>query len=76
MSAHRAIIDLSDALNHKSGATGSRVGIFITSFIGTPTASATGFATGCLAVDQSTGKWYTNTGTNASATWTVVGSQS
>lgn len=44
-------------------------------FSGTPTASAAGFNKGCIAIDETNGIVYVNTGTVASATWTVVGTQ-
>ena len=37
--------------------------------------SAAGYSIGCLAITEA-GVLYTNTGTAASATWTIVGSQS
>lgn len=39
-------------------------------FEGTPTASAVGYAPGCLAIDVTNGKYYRNSGTAAAATWT------
>jgi hypothetical protein len=51
-------------------------GKFLSFYAGTPTASIAGYGKGALAVDTTNGKLYINTGTFASATWTVVGSQS
>lgn len=39
---------------------------------GAPTASAIGFAKGCLYHDVTNGALYLNTGTSASATWTLL----
>ena len=39
---------------------------------GAPTASAAGFAKGCLFIDVTNGNWYKNTGTSSSATWTAI----
>ena len=51
-------------------------GKFLTFSAGTPTASIAGYGKGALAVDTTNGKLFINTGTHASATWTVVGTQS
>lgn len=40
-------------------------------FSGTPTASIAGYHPGALAFDVTNGLWYRNTGTAASATWTL-----
>lgn len=47
-------------------------------FDGTPQATqGAGWAgIGSLGVDSTNGKWYTNTGTLTTPTWTVVGAQS
>lgn len=55
--------------------------IWLFSANGVPQAGTSGTGAGwagigSLCVDSTTGKWYTNTGTKASPTWTVVGSQS
>lgn len=68
MSAHNTVQQLEEAQN-------SQGRIFILSS-GVPTASVAGFSIGALAVDTVNGKLYINTGTAASATWTVVGTQS
>lgn len=39
------------------------------------TTNTSGYAVGCLMMDTSTGKLYSNTGTTTSATWTAVGTQ-
>ena len=54
--------------------------IGIIPFTGVPVAGTSGTGAGkagkgCLLVNVSTGIWYTNTGTKASPTWTVVGTQ-
>jgi len=43
---------------------------------GVPSNGLTKYATGCLAIDVTGAKLYINTGTNASTTWIVVGTQS
>ena len=40
---------------------------------GVPTASAAGFAKGCIVEDEATGATYTNTGTSTAAIWTLGG---
>lgn len=53
-------------------------GIFIVCDAGAPTNGTTGAnlcGIGSLYVNKTNGKWYTNTGTLASPTWTVVGTQ-
>ena len=39
------------------------------------TTNTTGYAIGCLMLDATSGKLYSNTGTATSATWTAVGTQ-
>ena len=51
-------------------------GKFLSFYAGVPTASISGYGKGALAVDTTNGKLSINTGTFASATWTVVGTQS
>ena len=53
-------------------------GAVIVSSDDTPPASASGYSSGCLYIrtDASAEKLYINTGTDAVAIWTVVGSQS
>ena len=41
-----------------------------------PSNGLTKYSTGCLAINVQTGMLYINTGTNASTTWIVVGTQS
>lgn len=67
MSAHNVIEDLTEAQNSQ--------GYLFLWTAGVPTASAKGYSIGCLAIDTTNGKAYINTGTAASATWTVVGAQ-
>ena len=53
-------------------------GIYIVVDAGAPTNGTTGAGLcgpGSLYVNKSNGKWYTNTNTLASPTWTVVGTQ-
>lgn len=53
-------------------------GIFIVVDAGAPTNGTTGAnlcGPGSLYVNKTNGKWYTNTNTLASPTWTVVGAQ-
>lgn len=53
-------------------------GVLIVTDAGAPTNGTTGAnlcGIGSLYVNKSNGKWYTNTGTLASPTWTVVGAQ-
>lgn len=45
------------------------IGILQAYTAGTPTASAAGFAKGCLNFDVTNGIWYRNTGTVTTATW-------
>lgn len=47
-------------------------GILLAWFTGTPTASAAGYAPGCLALDLGSGLVYYNSGTVASATWVLI----
>lgn len=54
---------------------GNGYGLLVTA----PSAGAVtgaGYQIGCLLQETTAGKLYINTGTTASATWTVVGSQS
>jgi hypothetical protein len=67
MSAHNIISQITEAQNEQGK-------IFLYS-AGTPTGSVAGFTKGALAVDTTNGKLFINTGTSASATWTVVGTQ-
>lgn len=71
MSAHNTLADL----GRDQAGTGFE-GKFFNFEAGTPTASISGFGKGALAVDTTNGKLFINTGTFASATWTLVGSQS
>lgn len=47
-------------------------GAIFAEFDGVPTASAVGYAPGCLAIDRTNGNVYKNTGTSSSATWTEM----
>lgn len=67
MSAHNTIQQLQEAQN-------SQGRIFLLS-AGVPANSVAGFSTGALAIDTANGKLYINTGTAASTTWIVVGTQ-
>ena len=53
-------------------------GALIVSSDNAPTASASGYSSGCLYIrtDAAAEKLYINTGTDSEAIWTVVGSQS
>lgn len=55
--------------------SGSKTGIYFASGESAPTASAAGFAPGCIFINRggSVGSLvYANTGTNSSATWTNI----
>lgn len=49
------------------------VGVLVASGAGAPTASAAGYAKGCLYLDTTNAAVYQNTGTSSSATWTPRG---
>jgi hypothetical protein len=71
MSAHNLISELSDAVGPTS--IGTSQGKCFAWFNGVPTASAAGYAKGCIAINvaasTSSTRLYINSGTNASATW-------
>lgn len=71
MSAHNMISELSEAVGPTS--IGTSQGKCFAWFNGVPTASAAGYAKGCLAVNvaasSTTTRLYINSGTNAAATW-------
>ena len=67
MSAHNTIEQLSEAQNTQGKIFELSAGI--------PSNSRAGFSKGALSIDTTNGKLYINTGTAASATWTVVGNQ-
>lgn len=47
-------------------------GIILASLKAAPTASAAGYAKGCVFIDRTNGNVYKNTGTVTSATWTAI----
>lgn len=55
------------ALIEKTG-----LGITLAAMAGAPTASAAGYAKGCIFQDTTNGNVYKNTGTSDSATWTAL----
>jgi hypothetical protein len=69
MSSHNQSTELSNI-------TGPNGGRRISWWSGVPTDSIAGYNKGCLAIDETNGKIYINTGTVSSTTWTVVGTQS
>lgn len=76
MSSHNLQTQLVETVSQVNvGAAGTKGKLFYY-VAGVPTAALTKYATGCLAIDVTNGKLYINTGTNASASWTVVGAQS
>lgn len=48
-------------------------GILMAQGAGVPTASASGYAKGCIYIDTTNGAQYVNTGTVSSATWSIAG---
>ena len=71
MSAHNQISELSEAVGPTG--IGTSQGKCFAWFNGVPTASASGYAKGCLAINvagsSTTTRLYINSGTNAAATW-------
>lgn len=71
MSAHNQITELQEAVGPTG--IGSEQGKCFAWFNGVPTASAAGYAKGCLAINvaatTTTTRLYINSGTAASATW-------
>lgn len=76
MSAHNLQTQLVETVSQVNvGAAGTKGKLFY--YVdGVPANSLAKYATGCLAIDVTNAKLYINTGTNASTTWIVVGTQS
>lgn len=71
MSSHNQISELSEAVGPTG--IGTSQGKCFAWFNGVPTASAAGYAKGCIAINiaatTTTTRLYINSGTNTSATW-------
>jgi hypothetical protein len=71
MSSHNQIAELSEAVGPTG--IGTSQGKCFAWFNGVPTASASGYAKGCIAINvaatTTSTRLYINSGTNASATW-------
>lgn len=74
MSAHNTIDQLAEAVGPSN--IGTSQGKCFAWFNGVPTASAPGYAKGCIAINvaatTTTTRIYVNSGTNTSATWASI----
>ena len=74
MSAHNTIDQIAEAVGPQG--IGTSQGKCFAWFNGVPTASASGYAKGCIAINvaasTTTTRIYINSGTNASATWASI----